>query len=231
MLGKILVAGLVAAAPLASGHEHHVHEARSAAGNPSKYSARDLDNVRRIPRPKLASLPGPAKRDTSTIPRPEFGSVPYGVSITKCTVAGKWALSFDDGPSEYTSTLLDILSRNGVKATFFVVGVMGQQYPDVVAREYAEGHQVASHSWSHQDLETASEATRQSEVLLNEQFFIDTLGFFPTYFRPPYTSCGSNCLRVLDQWGYHVVSNEPPLTKLKSAALSQIRQGSCKGAR
>jgi peptidoglycan/xylan/chitin deacetylase (PgdA/CDA1 family) len=199
MYGKMLVAGLAAAAPLVSGHEHHAHEARA---DTFKYSPRNLATAR-IPRPRLAPLKG---RDTSTVPRPEFGSVPYGVDLTKCVVDGKWALSFDDGPSEYTHTLLDVLAKNGVKATFFVVGTMAQSFPEIVKREYAEGHQIGSHSWSHQDLEASTETVRQSEVLMNEQSFIDILGFFPTYFRPPYTSCGPNCLRVLGQWGYHVVS-------------------------
>lgn len=196
MFGKLLVAGLVASASA------HVHGVRQEGE--SKFSPRALVDTSRIPRPHIER--GNSKRDTSTIPRPTFGSVPYGVDITKCVEANKWALSFDDGPSEYTHTLLDVLKSNGVKATFFVVGTMMQIWPDIVQREYAEGHQVCSHSWSHEDLEASTEDVRQSEVLLNEAEFISVLGFFPTYFRPPYTSCGPNCLRVLNQWGYHVVS-------------------------
>lgn len=56
-------------------------------------------------------------------------------------------LTFDDGPSEYTSTLLDTLDRYDVKATFFVTG-----YGDdaMIKREFDEGHTVALHSLSHQ---------------------------------------------------------------------------------
>lgn len=49
-------------------------------------------------------------------------SVPVGSIITACTVAGDFALTFDDGPYAYTAELLDLLANNGVKATFFLNG-------------------------------------------------------------------------------------------------------------
>ena len=146
------------------------------------------------------------------MPRPRFGKVPYGVDITQCTVQGKVALTFDDGPSEFTSRILDTLDANDVKATFFVVGANGDTeglagglYVGDVKRMVAEGHQVGSHSWSHQDLEQISPDARASEILKNEDIFVKTLGFFPTYFRPPYTDCAGGCLGALGQYAYHVV--------------------------
>ena len=60
--------------------------------------------------------------------------------------AGKIYLTFDDGPGDYTGTLLDILKKYGVKATFFVTG-----YGDdvLIQREYAEGHAVGLHTNTH----------------------------------------------------------------------------------
>ena len=58
-------------------------------------------------------------------------------------------LTFDDGPSPYTPTLLDTLKANGVNATFFVVGTNAQKMPDIVQREYSEGNAVGIHCWSH----------------------------------------------------------------------------------
>jgi len=57
----------------------------------------------------------PPGKDTSGVPRPLFGSVPYAVEISHCTVPGKVALTFDDGPYIYTNDLLDVLKRNNVK--------------------------------------------------------------------------------------------------------------------
>lgn len=141
--------------------------------------------------------------DTSSIPRPVIGSVPYGVDIRSCTQPNMIALTFDDGPEVITADLLDTLKAAGAKATFLMVGTQMLKYPELVKRAHAEGHHLGSHSWSHQDLEAS--ANREAEVLQAEGAFLDILGFFPTYFRPPYTSCGSQCMSVLAKWGYHVV--------------------------
>ena len=56
-------------------------------------------------------------------------------------------LTFDDGPSKYTSELLDVLAKYNVKATFFIVNI---GYTDLIARELNEGHSVGIHSATHQ---------------------------------------------------------------------------------
>lgn len=58
-------------------------------------------------------------------------------------------LTFDDGPSENTVRILDILKQYDVKATFFVQGKNVQAYPDIIRRMYAEGHAVGNHSYQH----------------------------------------------------------------------------------
>ena len=76
-------------------------------------------------------------------------AVPIGTIINRCTTPGTIALTFDDGPYQYTSELLDLLSRNGVRGTFFVNGQnFGNiyDYAGVVQRMHNEGHQVASHT-------------------------------------------------------------------------------------
>ncbi len=60
-------------------------------------------------------------------------------------------LTFDDGPSKSTTPqILDVLKENNVKATFFVLGQNAEIAPDIVKREYEEGHYVANHSYSHE---------------------------------------------------------------------------------
>lgn len=59
-------------------------------------------------------------------------------------------LTFDDGPSKnVTVSILDVLKQENVKATFFVLGSRVELYPDIVKREYDEGHFIASHGYSH----------------------------------------------------------------------------------
>jgi len=77
----------------------------------------------------LGFLPGVFSADTSSVPRPTFGNVPYGVSVNSCTLPGKAAITFDDGPDSYSSDLLDILAKNGVK----VSSAKKQYFPTVSA--------------------------------------------------------------------------------------------------
>ena len=58
-------------------------------------------------------------------------------------------LTFDDGPSSVTNTILDVLKQENVKATFFVLGSRVEAKPDVVKRIYDEGHYIANHGYSH----------------------------------------------------------------------------------
>jgi peptidoglycan/xylan/chitin deacetylase (PgdA/CDA1 family) len=59
------------------------------------------------------------------------------------------ALTIDDGPSAFTSDLLDSLARHKIRATFFVVGTRVKYHPEVMDRMMREGHVIANHSYSH----------------------------------------------------------------------------------
>jgi peptidoglycan-N-acetylglucosamine deacetylase len=59
-------------------------------------------------------------------------------------------LTFDDGPlPPYSSHILDVLAKECVKATFFMVGRMARTYPHLVQRAHAEGHTIGNHSQNH----------------------------------------------------------------------------------
>lgn len=59
------------------------------------------------------------------------------------------ALTFDDGPGPSTPDVLDALAREGVRATFFVLGRQVERHPEIVRRIAAEGHQLANHGYDH----------------------------------------------------------------------------------
>lgn len=87
--------------------------------------------------------------------------------ITRCTVPHTAALTYDDGPYKFTNELLDILRGKGVKATFFINGDNKgdlSEYEEVVKRAYREGHQIASHTWSHDDLSKLSSKQVRMEM-------------------------------------------------------------------
>ena len=59
-------------------------------------------------------------------------------------------LTFDDGPSKsVTPLILDLLKQENIKATFFVLGARAKSNPEVLIREYREGHYIANHGYSH----------------------------------------------------------------------------------
>ena len=66
-------------------------------------------------------------------------------------------LTFDDGPSEsVTPLILDVLKDENVKATFFVLGTNVNRYPEIIKREFEEGHYIANHGYSHKYAEIYS---------------------------------------------------------------------------
>jgi hypothetical protein len=66
---------------------------------------------------------------------------------------GLIALTFDDGPDpRWTPSILDILKREGVAATFFIIGKNGQSDPELVRRIVNEGHEIGNHTFTHPNL-------------------------------------------------------------------------------
>ncbi|AEO57716.1 carbohydrate esterase family 4 protein [Thermothelomyces thermophilus ATCC 42464] len=70
---------------------------------------------------------------------------------------------------------------------------------------HAEGHQIASHTWSHQNASQLTTTQFTNQMIWNEIALNSILGFFPTYMRPPYSICEKNCQDILSTLGYHVV--------------------------
>ncbi|KND92423.1 Peptidoglycan-N-acetylglucosamine deacetylase [Tolypocladium ophioglossoides CBS 100239] len=151
--------------------------------------------------------------DTEGVPRPRVGPVPYGQGVYHCEVDGVVALTFDDGPFVYTEFLLDLLRRYDARATFFVTGRnLGKgainngslPWAGLIRRMVREGHQVASHTWSHQRLTQLGRAQVRRQMLFNEAALADILGGFPTYMRPPYSASSAQTDAWLGELGYHV---------------------------
>ncbi|KAK8123514.1 chitin deacetylase [Apiospora kogelbergensis] len=157
----------------------------------------------------------PSGVDTSGIARPKLGKVQYGgVGIYDCVTNGDIALTFDDGPYNFTDVLLDKLAKANAKATFFITGnnlgkgpINDPKYPwkGIIQRMAAEGHQIASHTWSHQNFSQMSTTQAQNQMVWNEIAFNDILGYFPTYMRPPFSICERACQNMLTTLGYHEI--------------------------
>jgi peptidoglycan/xylan/chitin deacetylase (PgdA/CDA1 family) len=97
------------------------------------------------------------------------------------------ALTFDDGPSESTPLLLDLLASHGVRATFFQCGANVRRLPSI-ARQVAEaGHSIGNHGASHVLLSLRSAGFIFAELAEAQKTIAEVTGCEPRYFRPP---CG-----------------------------------------
>ncbi|KAJ3396518.1 chitin deacetylase [Chytriomyces hyalinus] len=105
--------------------------------------------------------------------------------ITQCSNMAVWGTSFDDGPSEFTPTLLDWFSKTQHKTTFFVIGSNAISYPDALYRAFQAGHQLASHTWSHPDLKSLSDDDVVAELVYGIMAIRTITGKTPKYYRPP----------------------------------------------
>jgi peptidoglycan/xylan/chitin deacetylase (PgdA/CDA1 family) len=96
------------------------------------------------------------------------------------------ALTFDDGPTPpYTSQILALLQRYGVKATFFVIGSQAAAYPDLVRQESHQGNIVGNHTWTHPNLIYLSPAAVRAQLQSTSNEIQAVTGVWPTVFRPP----------------------------------------------
>ena len=116
------------------------------------------------------------------------------------------ALTFDDGPdSSYTDKIMDILKKENVKATFFVIGDKVKKHPEIVKRMDEEGHFVENHSKTHRHFTEY----KDNDLVLKDVRYVDSLVFAiigkkAKYFRPPFGSLRSEQKTFLNKHGYKI---------------------------
>lgn len=113
-------------------------------------------------------------------------------------------LTFDDGPGEYTSLLLDLLKRHDVKASFFTVATAAEAHPDLIRRMKEEGHLIASHSLEHKNPLWQMPKKTELDFLLSAKI-MDSLGVPLRYYRPPWGCFNLKTLLCLKGHGYEPV--------------------------
>jgi len=114
-------------------------------------------------------------------------------------------LSFDDGPyPALTPTVLDILDRYGIPATFMVCGAFAAAHPDLVREIRWRGHAVGNHTWSHRDLSTLEPTVVRDELQRTHDVLTDLVGDI-TLFRPPRGQLSGVALQAAAELGYDVL--------------------------
>jgi peptidoglycan/xylan/chitin deacetylase (PgdA/CDA1 family) len=116
------------------------------------------------------------------------------------------ALTFDDGPhQENTLKVLEVLNKNKVKATFFVVGARAQLYPEVLSRISESGHSLGNHSWNHKSLVKLSKMRALESLQKTNDLISGITGKSCYLVRPPYGHTNQRVKKIIHQQGWHEV--------------------------
>lgn len=138
----------------------------------------------------------------------------YGLPlvIDKCVVRGDIALTFDDGVSYVTQKVLDILRQEDIKATFFILGntldstVLGETFAKKILKQMiADGHVVASHSYSHPNFDGYWPEGIRYEMNRSNELFQKHIGKSPRFMRPPFGNVTPQTIKALHDLGYFII--------------------------
>lgn len=106
------------------------------------------------------------------------------------------ALTFDDGPSEWTLPILDAFARHGGVGTFFVLGASIEGREETLRRTVAAGHELGNHAFSHTDPATLDDVALFEEIERTTALIEQAAGVRPRLFRPPYAAYDTCVARV-----------------------------------
>lgn len=158
--------------------------------------------------PALSSSTGTGSTGTEPMSTGHAGTGPRG-SWSEVRVNGPFiAITFDDGPHpSLTPQLLDMLKQRNVKATFFVLGSLVKDHPEIMRRAVAEGHEIGNHSWDHPNLgKMGDDAVRSQLTRTKDAVNAATGGKATDLMRPPYGSITSAQRRWFhDDLGYKII--------------------------
>ncbi|MBF0385379.1 MAG: polysaccharide deacetylase family protein [Candidatus Omnitrophica bacterium] len=118
----------------------------------------------------------------------------------------KVALTFDDGPSPvWTENILSELKREGIKATFFMIGHHVKKYPEVAKKVAEEGHLIGNHGFAHCVTLYYNPWEIEEEIKYAEQIIKEATGVTTKYYRPPKAWIRKTIKEKVKSLGYHVV--------------------------
>lgn len=98
------------------------------------------------------------------------------------------AITFDDGPSQYTEEIIETLEENDCNATFFVLGNKVEAYQNVIRESIKNGNEIGNHSYNHKWLSRLSTSEIIDQITKTQNILQETVGYTPTHLRPTYGS-------------------------------------------
>jgi peptidoglycan/xylan/chitin deacetylase (PgdA/CDA1 family) len=159
----------------------------------------------------------------------------YGKTFTGLARGSRpMALTYDDGPNEaHTPRLLEVLAKQCIPATFFLIGRYAQQCPGLVREIIAAGHAIGNHTFTHPLLTLQSEAEIRSQLAHCQAVLQEITGQATKLFRPPFGGRRPAVLRIASELGLEPVLwsvtgydwNAPPAWQIERKVTKQIRGG------
>lgn len=130
--------------------------------------------------------------------------------------------------------LLDLLEKENIKATFFLVGQWVERYPDSVRQIAAAGHEIGNHSYSHVDFVGEQENIILQQMDKTDALIRDLTGTSPGLARVPSGSYDSRVIRLLRRQGYEVIQwdvdsvdwQKPPADEMTRKVVENVQNGS-----
>ena len=116
------------------------------------------------------------------------------------------ALTFDDGPSEYTSRILDTLQKHGGRVSFFVDGIRIAENKSKVIRAHLMDCEVLCHAWDHPDLTTLSADEIKKQITDTMDAIETVINNVTNIFRPPYGYINKTVIKVAEELGLALVN-------------------------
>lgn len=124
------------------------------------------------------------------------------------------AFTFDDGPNYNSSKMVDVLSKWGMRATFFVVGNRAEKEADILLKMVAKGMEIGNHTYSHKLLTKLSSEAIREEITKTDRVIFDITGRDVSLVRPSYGSSNKRVRSSIDRpiivwdidtldWKYH----------------------------
>jgi polysaccharide deacetylase family sporulation protein PdaB len=116
------------------------------------------------------------------------------------------ALTFDHSwGNKFTPPILDTLRQHNLKVTFFIMGPWAKKYPEVAQRMVADGHEIASHGYRHENYGDATPEWVREDIQKSHALIKEVTGVDPTLIRPPNGHYSQKSLKVTDELGYKTI--------------------------
>lgn len=145
---------------------------------------------------------GPLQQNATAVLAPHRELPVYSVERDDNVIT----VSFDASwGGDQTMRILDILDEYNAKATFFLVGIWVDKYPELVKAIHDRGHEIGNHSDSHPHMSKLSESQMRQELKGMSDKVEALTGERPTLFRPPYGDYNNQVVLTSRAEGYEVV--------------------------